>query len=29
MNVQRHGIRFEQAREAFFDQLAQYVVHVV
>jgi len=23
-NVSRHGVRFEQAREAFFDQLARY-----
>ena len=23
-NVQEHGIRFEQAREVFFDQLARY-----
>ncbi len=23
-NVSRHGVRFEQAREVFFDQLARY-----
>ena len=23
-NITRHGLRFEQAREVFFDQLAQY-----